>query len=142
MSGIEVAGLVIGVVPIVITALEEYQQFNRKRDAFSNRKLHVARMIRALTEHQVLIEGDVEVLLRSVDFEGNIADVIKAGDCKKLLAGDGVADDVSELLGATRYKAYIEALGRSEECLFSVAKQISKLKPGSWACHLLTSAHR
>jgi hypothetical protein len=132
MSGFEVVGLVLAVVPLLITALEEYQKFNRKRDVFFKRYLHIGRMIHALTECQILIEGDVEVLLRNAGFDGEMMEQIKAGKCLELLREDDVKMEVKALLGESRYNTYLQTLNKCEENLFHIAKEIGKLKQGRW----------
>ena len=69
MSGFEVVGVVLGVMPLILSALEGYQKLRRKREVFKARSLHIIQLIQALNEQRVLIESDIEIILRSVGIE-------------------------------------------------------------------------
>src|SRR5436309_3152896 len=104
MSGFEVIGVVLAVIPLLIIALEDYKELNRKREVFFKRSLHIGRMINALTEQQILIEGDVEVLLRNSGFDGDELEKIKAGRNLELLKEGDVASDRRAWAGTGFYK--------------------------------------
>lgn len=132
MSGFEVISVVLAVVPLLITALKDYNELNRKRDVFSKRSLHIERMINALKEQQLMIEGDVEVLLRNSGFDHEELEKIKAGENLELLKEGDIAEEVKALLGAERYDTYLTTLSMCEETLFRIAKEVGRLKQGDW----------
>ena len=57
--------MVLGAVPLIISALKGYQSLNKRRYDFKRRKLHVDCMIRALDCQQSLILSDVKIVLRN-----------------------------------------------------------------------------
>ena len=132
MSGFEIAGVVLAGASLLIAALENYKELNRKRDVFFKRSLHIGRMINALIEQQILIEGDVEVLLRCSGFDCDELEKIKAGRNLELLKEDVVAEEVKALLGVKRYDTYLTTLSMCEETLFRIAKEIGRLNQGIW----------
>lgn len=71
MSGLEILGLILGAMPILISALEGYQKLGKKRDAFRRKSMHIDRMIRALDWQQKLIRSDVRLVLRNAGLDVN-----------------------------------------------------------------------
>ena len=132
MSGLEVAGLILAVYPILVTSLDQYKSINRKRDFFRKRDQHVAKLIDALREQQILIESDLELLLRAADLGDDVINEIKAGDCLHLLSANNLKEDVETYMGG-RYAQYVLILERSEKALIEIASNLNNLKPGPWA---------
>lgn len=76
MSGIEIAGLVLGAIPLVIAALENYENIVRPYKAFVKFQGELSRAIRELRNQHILFEQSIEVLLRPITTERELADMI------------------------------------------------------------------
>ena len=63
MSGIELAGLITGAIPVMIAALEHYKTFHKKTWLFRNKSARIDQLIIALGNHKFFLEGEMELLL-------------------------------------------------------------------------------
>ena len=72
MSGFEVAGLIVGIIPIIVEALQQYKKTRERWRRFKCKALYIARLIDSLEEQQVLIQTDLNILLRATGFETTI----------------------------------------------------------------------
>lgn len=134
MSGFEIAGVILGALPLIISALEGYKELNRKRELFFKRAWHISRMISSLCEQQKLIEGDLQVLLLAVGIEKLDLGTITAGKCQDLLQQPDMVDEIKIFMGS-RYTTYLDTLSKCEEILFKVARSIGGFKQGPMVGH-------
>ncbi|KAL4788602.1 hypothetical protein BJX76DRAFT_353048 [Aspergillus varians] len=72
MSGLEVAGVVLGAIPIVIAAIDIYRE-RQVRIAFRNKEPHILRFIQALKAQHYLLQHDIERILDGAGVEQNIS---------------------------------------------------------------------
>jgi len=63
----EVAGLVLGVVPLAITALQCYKTGGELTDLIRNRRRHIEKLIRALHGHVAVLTLSLIWLLKEVN---------------------------------------------------------------------------
>ena len=129
MSGIEVAGLVLGAVPIVIWGLQQYKSTRDIWRRSRSKALLVDRLINALQEQQVLIEIDLQLLLRAADFEDGEIVAMEPSNCYELLQDPRLAEPLVLYLGRV-YEPYRSALERCERILVDIAQSIGGLTPG------------
>ncbi|KAF2233971.1 hypothetical protein EV356DRAFT_533271 [Viridothelium virens] len=66
MSGIEIAGLVLAAIPLVISALEHYEETISSTRAFWKYHEVLNRMRRELRNQHTLFEQSIDVLLRPI----------------------------------------------------------------------------
>ena len=130
MSGIEVAGLVLGAVPIVIWGLEQYKTTRDIWRRSRTKALLVDRLINALQEQRVLIEIDLQLLLRAADVEDDEIVALETSSCYGLLQDSGLAKALVQYLGRA-YEPYRSALQRCERILVDIARSIGGLIPGA-----------
>ena len=130
MSGLEVAGVVLGAVPILISALESYQKLGKKRDAFRKKSLHIDRIIRALRWQHRLIYVDIKIVLRNA----GLGHPVEIGDLEGLLKRQDVQDAMSDLLGDS-CSDYLDILRQCEKSLIDVGKAVKGFQEGSWVCN-------
>lgn len=128
MSGIEAAGLIVGAIPIVIWGLENYKTTRNIWHRSRNKALLVDRLINALREQQVLIESDLQILLRAADCEDDEIAFGKESSCYELLRNQRLARPLAQYLGRA-YEPYHTALGRCERILTDLAQSIGGLMP-------------
>ena len=124
----EVAGLVIAVVPLMISALKQYAKARRGMRQFRRTSLYLAHLIQALREQKFYLETDLEQLLRAAGFEEDITSV-DYGDPQAYILKTNVAAKLGPYMGKA-YDPYIEALSLCEESIKEVLKRIWKFVPG------------
>ena len=124
----EVAGLVLAAVPLMISALKQYTDARRGVRQFRRTSLHLARLIQALREQKLLLEMDLEQLLRAAGSEDDIMSDDQ-GDQRAFVLESDVAARLGSYMGKA-YDPYIQALGLCEESVKEVVKKIWKCVPG------------
>ena len=127
MSGIEIAGLILGAIPIIVIALQQYKRTRGKLSNFGHKALYVDRLIDSLEEQKVLIEVDFCVLLRAIDCDYEPTNL---SSYSQVFQDDEVTQELQDYLGAI-YVPYRKALIRCEESLIGIATRISGLTMGS-----------
>ena len=124
----EVAGLVIAVLPLMISGLKQYAKARRGMRQFRRTSLYLAHLIQALREQKFYLETDLEQLLRAAGFEEDITSV-DYSDPQALILKTDVAAKLGPYMGKA-YDPYIEALRLCEESVKEVLKRIWKFLPG------------
>lgn len=115
MSGIEVAGLVLGAVPILIEAIDRYKNgINKIRSGFKKRKV-IEKLGRALRYQKSIIEA----ITRNVLVQSGCDYATKADDTqlRRLLQDGQTQDMVNDFLGAANALVFSDAL---LDCMASV----------------------
>jgi len=132
MSGFEVVGVVLGALPLIISALEGYRELNRKRDLFFKRDSHIGDLVKRLFEQQILIESELKRLLRAAGISFSHFQLSTPDSCQVLLRRQDVVDDVRDLIG-NHYEGFLEIVKSCEEKLLRIAKSIDGYKQGPMA---------
>ncbi|KAF2737057.1 hypothetical protein EJ04DRAFT_410694, partial [Polyplosphaeria fusca] len=123
MSGIEIAGLVLGAFPILIYALESYREGAEGLVDWWQIKRAYTRCRQDLTYHQLMFEGNVERLLSPL--------VVDDDELKSLMAdpaGQAWEDkELEERLKARlpkSYKLFLEIMGDINKLMESLKKEL------------------
>lgn len=128
MSGIEVAGLVLGALPILLKSVDTYRDTFRRFGTTFNKRKHVEKLARAL----LLQERTLEELVKSVVLASGCEDVLTLDDDPmSYLSNPDVQEQVEEYLGPKSTKILIDELEANSEAVRKVARCISGLVPGS-----------
>jgi hypothetical protein len=123
ITGVETAGLVLAVIPLLISAFEHYNDTRGAIRKFLNKRQYIKRLIEALDEQRVLIENELDHVLKLAGF-GDEAASISLTSYQTLLLRQDVADGLQTVLGRT-YNAYVRA---SKRCGISVLEIARRLK--------------
>lgn len=127
MSGFEVAGIVMGAVPLLVEALKAYQELGRRRDAFRRKRQHIGHMVRALDCQHVIVLTDVKIVCRNACVDDTKFEAhVRTGQLEKLLQRPGVKDSVASFLG-DGFGVYLRILNDFEASLLTIVKSISLL---------------
>lgn len=130
MSGFEVAGLILGVVPLTIAALEQYKTAHEMMRYFNHKSFYIDRLIQALEDQKFYLESEFDIVLRAAGFEQQDISTI-SGECLQIiLRRSDVAEDLSRYLGRG-YDPYRKALIRCETSLGEIVRNIGGLVHGS-----------
>ena len=113
----EVAGVVLGAVPVVITALQYYKDTKKLGGRLLNRKKHVEKLIRALREHHGELQSNLDWLLKAIDEE-------PAEDTCNLLQEPDVRSRMIEYLGTGGSESFTLALEKAHHAVGSIARNI------------------
>jgi hypothetical protein len=128
MSGVEVAGIVLGVIPLLIAFLDRYKDGLSRTTVLFRRRKHVDKLIHALLEQQVLLEANVKLLLQKIDLD---EDPQTTEELLDVLRDPQVVHQVESYLGPKAYVSYIRAISECERLVGEVAKNIEGLCPVS-----------
>lgn len=127
MSGIEVAGLVLGALPLVLKSVDAYRDGFRRIVTTFNKRQHVSKLARALR----LQQHTLEELIKSVVLASGLEDVLALDDDPVgYLNNADVQEQVEEYLGPKNTSFLIEELEASIEAVGKVARSMSGLVPG------------
>jgi hypothetical protein len=125
VTGIETAGLVLAIIPLLISTFEHYNETKGALMKFFHKSLYIKRMIEALDEQKVLLENELELILSQAGYRVLAADVSLTA-YKDLLDKPEVAQGLKEVLGRS-YAPYIRALDRCGVSVVDIAKRIKGL---------------
>ena len=136
MSGFEVVGVVLGAIPLIISALENYKTTSQRVKYFRHKEPFVNRLIQALNEQRYFVEADLFLTLtNATDLETKEIDDLIHQPCAALFQDQEITDALSQYLG-DGYGPYTNALARCELALGSIAKNIGGLSSGSQVSHI------
>ena len=130
LSGVETAGLVLAVIPLIIAALENYKFSQRRWALFRRKEIYMSELIAVLWEQKMLLEADLEILLRAAGARADTVVKVKADGWRPMLKENAILNNVRTYLGE-RYSAYESAVFRCEAILKNVAQAINGLLPES-----------
>jgi len=126
MSGFEIAGVVLGALPILFKAVDfSKDSFSRAGFAFQKRK-NVQKLARALLLQQQILEETV----KSVLLASGCDDVWRLErDPYAYLTDENLREEVLDYLGIKNDAAFTGALEQSLHIVKKIAKNISGLVP-------------
>ena len=132
MSGFEVAGIVLGAMPLIVSALESYKTSKKLWARFRKTALHIDELIEALAENQALIEASVDFLCQKLDADTFLGSDVM--DYTSRLRRKDIASDIQSFMG-TLYKPYKTALLRCESTLWKIVNKFDGLILDSNVCN-------
>lgn len=123
MSGVEVAGLILGAIPLLIAGLENYEDGLGKVKAFWKWEDELSHAIRKLWYHYTSYELSIRVLLASITSESEL-EAMLSDPSSKLWGDPDIEGRLQERL-STAYKPYIYTISEIEEALEEIAKSLN-----------------
>ncbi|KAG8161123.1 hypothetical protein KVR01_009387 [Diaporthe batatas] len=127
MSGLEIAGLVLGALPFVLKSVDAYRDGFRRIGTTFNKRQHVAKLARALRLQQHTLEELIKSILLDSGFEDALA---LDDDPVGFLNDSEVQEQVEDYLGLKNTSFLIDELTANIEAVGKVARCISGLVPG------------
>ncbi|EAW21203.1 uncharacterized protein NFIA_063640 [Aspergillus fischeri NRRL 181] len=126
MSGLEVVGVVLGAIPLLISAIEKYKTTSQRLKFFKYKEPFIAQLIQSLEEQKFFLESDLYVPLNATHLgEEQINDLIHQPN-SDLFQDPKVAHAIREYLG-DGYVPYERAVGRCQRILAEIASNIGGL---------------
>jgi hypothetical protein len=119
VTGVEAAGLVLGAIPLIISALENYENLSAPTNAFIHWKRHLGRLIRELYSIHTSYEQAVRLLLKPFADLADQTTMMEDPQSKLWREGD-VANGLRERLGPV-YGPFIITIDEVSEILVEIA---------------------
>lgn len=119
----EVAGLVLGAIPLVISALQTYKDAKKLGGRFLNRKKHVEKLIRALQEQHGALETILDWLFKAIDEpydESRVESYFEDADIRSKMI---------DYLGPGGSKSFDLALKRAQQAVEQITRSIKEFLP-------------
>ncbi|KAL3477339.1 hypothetical protein BJX99DRAFT_226403 [Aspergillus californicus] len=124
MSGLKLAGIVIGAIPIVIAAMDKYRE-RQSRIAFRSKEPFILRVIQSLKTQHYLLFSDIQITLRGAGVEYDRSTVQSNAS---IFQDQGLKDAVDDYLG-TDSAVYYDAVDRCYMVLAGLVGSIEGLGP-------------
>lgn len=128
MSGFEIAGIVLGAIPIVIEALSAYRDGKGVLATISKSRGLVDELIHKLKTQQTLFYFDIVQLLR----EARVPEILMEGDptadeCIEILQVIKTGNEVEQYLGPRLFDNVLEILGFYEKYLKELTSKLGNI---------------
>ncbi|KAK7728333.1 hypothetical protein SLS63_006781 [Diaporthe eres] len=128
MSGFEICGVVLGVIPLVISALEHYKAGKGVAATFVKWRGHLDTLIFRLKLQNTFFYLQIRELLREAQvaqLEGQID--LTEEQCMAVFRDKQTGEEIREYLGPL-YDTFMEVLGRYELCLKTIVAKIGHIR--------------
>jgi hypothetical protein len=127
MSGLEVAGVVLGVLPLVIDALSDYRQGKGLLASVKKYRGLLDDLIHKLKIHKTTFYLDILELLREARVPEIFEDVDPSEEkCVGILRDTGTGPEVKKYLGHL-YDPFLEVLGFYEKYLKEITAKLGHI---------------
>lgn len=128
MSGFEIAGVVLGAIPIVIEALSAYRAGEGHVATIRKWRGLVDELIHKLKMQQGLFYLDILELLR----EARVPEILMEGDptldkCVEILQAVRTGNEVEQYLGPQLFHDFLEILGFYENYLKEITSKLGHI---------------
>ncbi|KAI1362082.1 hypothetical protein F5Y08DRAFT_341997 [Xylaria arbuscula] len=127
MSGFEIAGVVLGAIPLVISALEHYKAGKGVAATFFKWRDQLDTLICRLKLQQCLLYFNLIELLRDAGVEDAIEEDLTEERCRQILEESKNEEAVRAYLGVVPYSMFLEILKRYETCLTVLARKLEHI---------------
>ena len=122
MSGIEVAGVVLGVLPLVVTALEDYKEGLDPVKAFLRWERELPQFIRKLRNQHVHFQQTMRLLLEPITTDDELAEMLTDPGGKHWKDGK-VASKLEDKLQES-FQAYQSTIADIERIMKKIASKL------------------
>jgi len=126
MSGIEIAGILLGAIPLVIAALEHYEDIIGPTKAFVKFQGHLDRAIRELWNQHTLFEQSIEMLLRPITTDQELSEMIDNTN-SKLWQDLAIEQSLRSHLGRA-YSPYVMAVTHIQKIMIEIAMKLDNVR--------------
>ncbi|RYC62558.1 hypothetical protein CHU98_g3645 [Xylaria longipes] len=139
MSGFGIAGIVLGAIPLVISALENYKTGQSTLAALVKYQGQLDKLLYQLKVQQTEFYFDILELLRSAEIE-EVDDRVNISleDCLSILQNNKNEGQLQEYLGI-HHSAFFDILRRYEQCLKKIAKKLKHAQKDDLAALLVAN---
>jgi hypothetical protein len=122
MSGVEAAGFILGVLPLLISAMEHYNDSLDPIKAFMRWERELPQFIRKLRNQEVHYQQTLRLLLEPVTNEEELAEMIR-DPMSNLWKDEVIAESLRERLG-DGWNAYRDVMRDVDEVMRTIARKL------------------
>ena len=126
MSGFEIVGVALGILPIVLKSVDVYKDSIRRVGTTIRKRKYVEKLARALLLHQQILEEIVKSVVLACG-------CVNVGDLEEdpfgYFSNEEVQERVEDYLGPKNSIAFVGLLTTNNDVVKKVAKNISGLVP-------------
>jgi hypothetical protein len=122
-TGIEVAGLMLGAIPLIISALEDYESFLDPTKAFFRYRGELSRATRQLVNCYTSYEQSIQILLTPIIDPQVLHDMMESTD-SEVWKDEEIAEALQNRLGLS-YRAYMRTMRDIEGAMVSIAEHLN-----------------
>jgi hypothetical protein len=135
MSGLEIAGLAFGILPILIEVIKSYSTISRKVHTLRHYSKEVKSISEQLKIHNGIFLNEVRLLLRSIEDEKEVESMLNEADDRRW-KGRNLNDKIAAVLGESfdlcrsiigSTKDIIDAMGDDMARFDEILKQKTKV---------------
>lgn len=128
MSGVEVCGIVLGVLPLAISALEHYKTGKGAANTFVKWRGHLDTLIFRLKLQRTFFYLQVLELLREMGVaEMDSVIDLSEEECVAVLRDKQTGDEIREYLGGL-HDTFLEIMSRYERCLKTIVGKLGHIR--------------
>jgi hypothetical protein len=126
MSGLEVIGVVLGAIPLIISALDSYKVTSQRIKFMMKKELLLNQLIESLEEQKFFLQTDICLALKVTHLEEKQIITLIDEQGLNLFQNPEVADALREYLGEG-FILYTNAVARCQHTLSDIVANISGL---------------
>lgn len=126
MSGFEIVGVVLGVIPLLVSAIGKYKTTSQRIKFFKYKEPFVAQLILSLEDQKFFIESDLYIPLRATHLDDDQINDLLSQPSSNIFKDLEIVDAVREYLG-DGYLPYQRAVARCYQVLAEIASNIGGL---------------
>lgn len=126
MSGFEVVGVVLGVIPLLVSAIEKYKTTSHLMRYFKYKEPFVAQLIQSLEDQKFFIESDLYIPLRATHLDDDRISELLGQPSSNIFNDLEIVDAIRGYLG-DGYLPYQRAVTRCYQALAQIASSIGGL---------------
>jgi len=128
ITGIETAGLVLAVLPLIISALESYEKGYRRLKAVWFWEKELEKLLRCLKEQQVHFRANMERLLRAALPGEDTAELLQYYN-RELWCGSMKVDVEAYFIIEGAFASFRDAVKQYEGCIKRIAGKLENILP-------------
>ncbi|KAK2768771.1 hypothetical protein FQN54_000627 [Arachnomyces sp. PD_36] len=126
MSGLEVIGVVLGAIPLLISAIEKYKTTSQRLKFFKYKEPFIAQLIQSLDDQRFFLESDLYIPLNATHLEEEQINDLITQPNSDLFQDPEIAHAIREHLG-DGYVPYQRTVVRCQQILAEIATNIGGL---------------
>lgn len=126
MSGLEVVGVVLGAIPLIISALDHYKVTSQRIKLMAKKEILLNQLIESLEEQRFFFQTDICLALKETHLEERQIIELMDEQGLNLFQDAEIADALKEYLGEG-FALYTNAVARCQHILRDIVANISGL---------------
>ncbi|KAL2819272.1 hypothetical protein BDW59DRAFT_165135 [Aspergillus cavernicola] len=127
VTGIEIAGIVLGTLPLVVEGLEVYQRGVKRLKRSITYDVSLKKLIRQVTEQKIFLEDNLKILLGAACSQQVFTPSLTDDYWNDVSIGP-TAEAVKKYLGEKKHQLFQDLLEDFERCLVQLADDLDRVQ--------------